>query len=204
MLEDNTTKNNCKRMIKEAQAELIGLVAHEAAGSITKHDIVPEYLNEEDWRNAISKARTMGLVVSEGRGNYRLGRLDPAINYEYRLWIGRCGAWTGTFATAAIRYSKLIVELAEERTLLCCEGLAETIGCPEDLFDEAWGLAQSHPNVDSIDYPEIIAYFGDEEESCCFEHMSEEFQIMLEKHIGELYEADGLKEFEEDFKEEWE
>ena len=59
------------------------------------------------------------------------------------------------------------------------------IGYPDDLFDEAWSLAQSHPNIDSIDYPEIIAYFGDVE-SCCFEHISEEFQKMLGKRRGTL------------------
>ena len=34
-------------MIVEAQAKVIGLVAHENAGPITKSDIVPELLNNE-------------------------------------------------------------------------------------------------------------------------------------------------------------
>ena len=158
-----------KRMVSDAQAELIGLVAHMAAGPIKKRDVVPEYLQAKDWSKAKALALDKGLISSDGAGEYRLGALPNRTRYKCLEWMGRHGAWTGTAGVATLQYAELILDLLFENMFFRVKDMARIIGCPERLFEDVMSEVKGCPVVETIDLPEVLALIDDVRYSGMFE-----------------------------------
>ena len=158
-----------KRMVSDAQAELIGLVAHMAAGPIKKRDVVPEYLQGKDWNKAKALALEKGLISSDGTGEYRLGILPNRTRYKCFEWMGCQGAWTGTAGIATLQYAELILDLLCENMYFLVKDMARILGCPERLFEDVMSEVKGHPLVETIDLPEVLALIDDIRYSGMFE-----------------------------------
>ena len=144
------------RMVSEAQAELIGLVAHEAARPIKKSDVVPDYLQTKDWNKAKTLALDKGLICSDGAGKYWLGTLPHGTIYKCREWMGTRGTWTGTAGTAVLQYAELIMDLLWQNMFFRVRDIARIIGCPETLFEDVMLEVKGNWVVEAIDLPEVL------------------------------------------------
>ena len=150
-----------KRMVSDAQAELIGLVAHMAARPIKKRDVVPEYLQSKDWSKAKALALEKGLISSDGTGEYRLGALPNRMRYKCLEWMGCKGAWTGTAGIATLQYTELIVNLLFEQMFFRVKDIPRIVGCPETLLEDVMLEVKGTVLVETIDLPEVLTLIDD-------------------------------------------
>jgi len=144
----------------DQRAQLLGLAANSMHSSITKSDVCPEIIREQDWQSALRKALNEGYLQrsDEGSGSYVQGNLPAKLGFQHDLWIVLFDAPWDLERKATLLYACTAVKMLEKTGMWPAQQLREAIGCPRDLWNGVSELLRSEETscVDGPYAPEEV------------------------------------------------
>ena len=168
------TTNDMRSHALDQRAQLLGLVANHAHAEISKDDVCPLVVRDEDWTGAPRRALRQGYLQRSvtTRGHYVQGSLPAELSFQHDLWVVAYDAPWDLERKATLLYACTAVHMLNRKGMWPGQTLRQAIGCPQDL----WGGVS---NLLEYDTPFVVGPYSPEEVFCHVEGGYELYEDML-------------------------